>query len=94
MRNEFALLLVLVLAVVGGSPAAGAEQVRPAIIIISLVDDLGFSDIQPNGPWSPTPHMGELAKQGVVLRHMHGERLSSHSDEYPRPRTAAVALTG
>eukprot|EP01047_Picozoa_sp_COSAG01_P042331 COSAG01_NODE_3691_length_5790_cov_3.696011_8_plen_173_part_00 len=64
-----ATLLALLVA---GAGAAGRSPEPPSVIILSLIDDLGFSDIQPNGAWSPTPHMGQLAEQGVKLQHMHG----------------------
>ena len=70
-----ATLLVLVASVGAG----GADP--PGAIILSLIDDLGFSDIQPNGVWSPTPHIGQLAEQGVKLQHMHGPPATSRQPE-------------
>lgn len=34
-------------------------------------DDLGFADTQLNNPFSPTPHIGELAYSGVKLLQYH-----------------------
>lgn len=34
-------------------------------------DDLGFADTQMNNPFSPTPHIGELAYSGVKLLQYH-----------------------
>lgn len=67
------------LALVASAGAAGRSTEPPSVIILSLIDDLGFSDIQPNGAWSPTPHMGQLAEQGVKLQHMHGPPAAASS---------------
>ena len=42
-----------------------------------LIDDLGFADIQPNGPWSPTPFIGSLANEGILFRNMHAYKYCS-----------------
>jgi arylsulfatase A-like enzyme len=51
----------------------------PEVVMLVLIDDLGFADIQPNGPWSPTPHIGALAKEGVLLANMHAYKYCSPS---------------
>jgi arylsulfatase B len=68
------LLLFFGLMVPSTAPVA-----KPELIILSLIDDLGFADIRPNGPWSPTPHIGALAAQGVQLRHLHAYKYCSPS---------------
>ena len=47
-----------------GKLAAGS---KPSTIMTILIDDLGFSDLQPRNPFSPTPHLGQLAYEGVQL---------------------------
>ncbi len=62
LRKQFALAVVLLLAV-ATSPALAEEQ-RPNIIII-LVDDMGFSDIGCYGSEIETPNLDRLAQNGL-----------------------------
>ncbi len=45
-------------------PMAQSSHSRPNIVVI-LVDDMGFSDIQPYGSEIPTPNLEALANQGL-----------------------------
>eukprot|EP01046_Picozoa_sp_COSAG06_P077002 COSAG06_NODE_24849_length_651_cov_0.731884_1_plen_66_part_10 len=47
----------------------GGSEAKPSAIFTVLIDDLGYSDTQIGGrnPKSPTPTLGQLAKEGVVL---------------------------
>ena len=36
-----------------------------------LIDDLGFADTQFHNPDTPTPQIGELAREGLVLMNLH-----------------------
>jgi arylsulfatase A-like enzyme len=68
MSVSFALLAVL-----------SQSRSPPEVVMLVVIDDLGFADIQPNGPWSPTPHIGALAKEGVLLANMHAYKYCSPS---------------
>ena len=35
------------------------------------IDDLGWADTQIRNPYSPTPHIGQLAYEGIVLEQHH-----------------------
>ena len=41
------------------------------------IDDLGFADTQVRNPYSPTPHIGQLADLGINLEHHHAYRWCS-----------------
>ena len=71
-------MLGLVTALATAALVADAAS-RPEVIIVALIDDLGFSDIQPHGPLSPTPHIGSLAAAGVELANMHAYKVCSPS---------------
>jgi hypothetical protein len=80
------LLLFFGLMVPSTAPVA-----KPELIILSLIDDLGFADIRPNGPWSPTPHIGALAAQGVQLRHLHAYKVLLAEPAEPAQRPVSRA---
>eukprot|EP00937_MAST-01D_sp_MAST-1D-sp2_P007960 g7960.t1 len=74
------LLAIFVLCAGGRELPEGPEGPEgPEVIIVSLIDDLGFADIQPHNPLSPTPHIGELARAGVALTNMHAFKYCSPS---------------
>ena len=60
-------LAISVMALLGGG--GGGTEAKPSAIFTVLIDDLGYSDTQIGGrnPKSPTPTLGQLAKEGVVL---------------------------
>lgn len=43
----------------------------PRTLFTVLIDDLGFADTQLNNPFSPTPHIGQLAYSGIKLTQYH-----------------------
>jgi arylsulfatase A-like enzyme len=51
----------------------------PEVIMITLIDDLGWADIQPYSKLSPTPHIGELAASGLMLENVHAYMYCSPS---------------
>jgi arylsulfatase A-like enzyme len=58
------LFTVLVLFVVLTCASPGAPPARPNIVVV-LVDDVGFSDLGCYGGEIPTPHLDQLAADGV-----------------------------
>ena len=60
------LLLALVVLLVSGSEVWGDSTSRPNILFI-LADDLGWKDVGYHGSEIETPHIDELARDGVVL---------------------------
>ena len=40
---------------------------KPKTIMTVIIDDLGWADLQPRNPVSPTPHIGQLAYEGIEL---------------------------
>eukprot|EP01052_Picozoa_sp_SAG31_P019266 SAG31_NODE_1398_length_8501_cov_5.407046_6_plen_83_part_00 len=52
---------------VGTICAAIAEHKGPQAILTVVIDDMGFFDAQPHNPRSPTPTLGTLAKEGILL---------------------------
>ena len=56
-----------------------SKTVAPKIIILALIDDLGYADAQPNGAHSPTPSIGSLAASGVQFNHLHAYKYCSPS---------------
>ena len=61
------------------------RDVPPNILLI-VVDDMGFSDIQPFGGEIQTPHINRLAEQGIRFTRFHTSSLSAP--------TRAMLLTG
>lgn len=49
-------------------------QRQPNFLLI-VVDDMGYSDCQPFGGEISTPHIGQLADNGVRFRHFHTSAL-------------------
>ena len=43
---------------------------RPHIVTV-ITDDMGFADTQVHNPDTPTPQIGELAREGLVLMNLH-----------------------
>lgn len=58
----------------------------PPNILLIVVDDMGFSDIQPFGGEIQTPHINRLAEQGIRFTRFHTSSLSAP--------TRAMLLTG
>jgi arylsulfatase A-like enzyme len=71
--------------VLAGGQSASPENPRPNIIYI-LLDDVGFSDLGPYGSEIATPHIDQLAREGI--RYMHFETRAICSP------TRAALLTG
>ena len=59
-----------VLAMIPATVVAAEKAARPNIIFI-MADDLGFADTQVHNPDTPTPQIGELAREGLVLMNLH-----------------------
>ena len=61
--------MILAPMVMAAGPAPTAAAGGPKTILSVLVDDLGHADTQVGGRnmVSPTPVLGELAKEGIVL---------------------------
>ena len=78
-RARVSWVQMMALLLTFGLSKSTAAATKPGIIIVSLIDDLGFADIRPNGAWSPTPHIGVLASQGVRLQHLHAYKYCSPS---------------
>jgi arylsulfatase A-like enzyme len=76
-RESIALLAALIFGVV--SPECGRfarceePSVRPTNIVVILADDLGYGDVGCYNPHSkiPTPHLDELARQGMRFTDAH-----------------------
>ena len=49
--------------------AAGALITK--LLRRAQIDDLGWADTQIRNPYSPTPHIGQLAYEGIVLEQHH-----------------------
>ena len=50
-----------------GGAAVGTVGVKPHFVFL-LIDDLGFHDTQVHNPDSPSPAIGRLAKEGIILQ--------------------------
>jgi len=84
------LLLLLLIeyttpAIIHGQSLNKADKNRPNIIYI-LLDDVGFSDLQPYGSEIPTPNIDKLAKEGIRYNHFDTRAICSP--------TRAALLTG
>ncbi|WP_090392700.1 arylsulfatase B [Niabella drilacis] len=62
MRHRVGMLLLGVFLLL----QAGAQQARPNIVII-VADDMGWGDVGFHGSEIRTPHIDQLAREGVVL---------------------------
>lgn len=63
-----AVLLVFGFIVVVGS--ARAQERKPNIVIV-MADDMGYGDISPFDGWIETPHLDQLAEEGVRFTHFY-----------------------
>src|SRR5690606_37254971 len=68
MIIRFCLVWLILGSIWMGRPLQAQE--RPNIIVI-LVDDMGFSDVGCFGGEIPTPHIDELAQQGLRLTNFY-----------------------
>ena len=50
-----------------GGTAVGTAGAKPHFVFL-LIDDLGFHDTQVHNPDSPSPAIGRLAKEGIILQ--------------------------
>ena len=67
MKHALPLAILLLILSCAGPPAEPEAPAAPNIIII-LADDLGYGDVGANGgKVIRTPHIDELAEQGVRL---------------------------
>lgn len=73
------MLLTALLLAAAADTVDAANATAPEVILVLLIDDLGFADIRPHGPLSPTPHIGALAAAGVELANMHAYKVCSPS---------------
>jgi len=73
MPRTHALVIVSLLVLLGvvAAPALGQEQQERPNIVFILVDDLGFSDLEPYGAVKiETPHLQQLAENGMRFTQM------------------------
>ena len=49
---------------------------KPKAIVMMLIDDLGFWDTAVQNPLAPTPHLGQMKSEGIVLDQMYVPALS------------------
>ena len=82
MRFLFLRLLALSVCL---APAGVLADDRPNIVLI-MTDDLGFSDIGPYGGEIETPHLDQLAANGLRLRQFYNVA--------KRSQTRATLLSG
>ena len=76
--NQFIRISVALLA---ASFALTVRAEQPPNIIYILADDLGYGDVQclnPERGKIPTPHMDELAKQGMTFTDAHSSFVRLH----------------
>ena len=67
MMGSRGTTLLLLCGALCGSSALG----KPSVIMTVLIDDLGFADTQVHNPDTPTPQIGALAREGLVLMNLH-----------------------
>lgn len=85
-KNRLALAVSVLIAGFSHSNAASISKVQlspkatkqPNVLVI-MADDLGWSDIAPYGSEIKTPHLDELAKQGIRFTNFHVSPYSSPS---------------
>ena len=68
MREMLAALLLSALTTASRSAAA---QKGPKAILTIIIDDMGWWDSQPHNPASPTPTLGRLAADGILLERQY-----------------------
>ena len=61
--------------------SAGAA--KPKAIVMMLIDDLGFWDTAVQNPLAPTPHLGQMKSEGIVLDQMYVPALSHLAQQAP-----------
>lgn len=71
LKSAFQRLTILVALLLTGF-SASVDAARPNVVFI-LLDDLGYGDFQCYNPQGkiPTPHVNELAQQGMMFRDAH-----------------------
>lgn len=85
MSKKSILLMLLFLSCFSSQVGAGEQKSRPNIIVF-MTDDAGYSDISLYGSEIKTPHIDQLADQGVVFRKFYNNARCSP--------TRASLLTG
>ncbi len=65
-------------------PVTAADAVvtaanNPPNFVTIVIDDMGFSDMQPFGSEVPTPHINALADSGIILNNFYASSTSSPS---------------
>lgn len=72
--------LIWMLAMITGTVAAS----QPPNILLILVDDMGYGDLQSYNPDSkiPTPHLDRLAKEGIRFTDAHAAGPLCHPSRY------------
>ena len=68
------------LAVAAAAPPAATKG--PSAILSIIIDDMGWYDSQPHNPDSPTPALGTLASEGVLLERMYAYVFCSPTRRY------------
>jgi arylsulfatase A-like enzyme len=66
--DSHALVLLYTVAAVATTAAANTPpQQGPRAILTVIIDDMGWHDSQPHNPRAPTPTLGALAAEGILL---------------------------
>ena len=58
------------------TPPRSAAGAKPKAIVMMLIDDLGFWDTAVQNPLAPTPTLGQMKSEGIVLDQMYVPALS------------------
>src|SRR5690554_3843766 len=85
-KNRLALAVSVLIAGFSHSNAASIAKVQPSPkatkqpnVLVIMADDLGWSDIGPYGSEIKTPHLDQLAKQGIRFTNFQVSPYSSPS---------------
>eukprot|EP01051_Picozoa_sp_SAG22_P026507 SAG22_NODE_8397_length_659_cov_1.194643_1_plen_65_part_01 len=65
------MLAALLLSAISSQSTSAGAQKGPKAILTLLIDDMGWWDSQPHNPASPTPTLGRLAADGILLERQY-----------------------
>ena len=76
------------------TPPRSAAGAKPKAIVMMLIDDLGFWDTAVQNPLAPTPHLGQMKSEGIVLDQMYVPALShlARSTHISGPGTSTATV--
>ena len=69
--GRLALQTATALMATSWSAAAPPPPTGPKVILTVVIDDMGWHDAQPHNPQSPTPTLGALAAEGILLERFY-----------------------